>query len=250
MKRTIAILLFGFVAAVPAIAQGAKPDMKSGASLPTVDQILDKYVKAIGGKEALEKQTSRVTKGTFDIPAVGASGTMEIYEKAPNKNLLAINIPGFGVIQEGFDGTVGWAEEPTSGLREKSGIELEQTKLDWAFHRNTHLKELYPKMTVKGQEKVGERMTYVIEATPAKGSAEKWYFDAENGLLIKMDQERESPLGAVAIEVYLDSYKEMDGVKIPTAQRLVRPDFTINITTEEVKHNVAIDDAKFKKPGS
>ena len=258
MKRTMTIILLSLFAAFSVFAQEPKPkmenrpagEMKAKGSMPTVDQILDKYVMALGGKAAIEKHTSRVMKGTLDIPAAGVSGSAELYAKAPDKSLTLITVPGFGIVQEGFDGTVGWAEDPQSGLREKSGVELATTKLDSHFYRDINLKKLYPKMMLKGEEKVGERATYVIEATPAEGDPEKWYFDAETGLLLRMDVERESPLGKQPVEVYLDNYKEADGVKLPFSLRQVTSAFTINITIDKVTHGESIDDAKFKKPGS
>ncbi len=52
-------------------------------AIPTVDQILDKYVRAIGGKAAVEKITSRVMKGSLVAPV--GTAPLEIYEKLPNK---------------------------------------------------------------------------------------------------------------------------------------------------------------------
>jgi len=137
MKRILNTLLVIATLSVAAFAQGGsqKPaaDAKPAAGLPTADQIVEKYVQAIGGKAAIEKQTSRVSKGTFDLPAFGASGTAEIYEKAPNKNASIINIAGFGVVQEGYDGKTAWSQDPQSGLREKAGAELASAKLDAEF---------------------------------------------------------------------------------------------------------------------
>src|SRR5215208_2779319 len=90
-------------AAKPADTKPA--DTKPAGAMPTADQILDKYVQALGGKAAIEKVNSRVSKGNFEIPAMGAGGPIEMYAKAPNKNLVIINIPGFGTIQQGFNGT-------------------------------------------------------------------------------------------------------------------------------------------------
>src|SRR5207302_9907346 len=116
MKRILAIAFACLAIAAAAFAQGnqQKPaaDPKPAAKLPTVDQILDKYVQAIGGKAAVEKQTSRVAKGSFEIPAFGASGTAEIYAKAPNKTATTINVAGYGVVQEVFDGKTGWSSDP------------------------------------------------------------------------------------------------------------------------------------------
>ena len=54
------------------------------ASAQSVDEILDKYVQAVGGKAAIEKVTTRVMKGKLENPDEGPSPT-EIYAKAPNK---------------------------------------------------------------------------------------------------------------------------------------------------------------------
>ena len=248
MKRTITILILCSFIAVAAVAQGGPLRVPQGAALPTADQILEKYVQTLGGKAALEKITSTASKGTFEIPAFGATGSAEMWEKAPNKTALKLDIPGFGLVLEGFNGTVAWSQDPQSGLREKTGAELAATKLDADFYKPLRLKQLYPKIAVKGKEKVGDKDMYVLTATPAEGSPETWYFDVATGLLARMDLERESPQGKMAVQVFQEDYKEVDGIKIPHTVRQVTSAFTIIIKLEEVKHNVAVDETKFNKP--
>jgi zinc protease len=254
MKRTLTTILLATVITAAALAQAGSQqpatNPKPEAALPSADQIIEKYVQAIGGKAAIEKQTSRVSKGTFELPALGASGTAEVYEKAPNKTAAIINIAGFGLVQEGFDGKVAWSQDPQSGLREKSGLELAAAKLDAEFYKPIRVKQLYPKLVVKGKDKVGDAEVYVVEATPAEGSAETWYFETQSGLMVRQDAEREGPQGKQPIQVFLSNYKEVDGVKLPFTVHQVTPAFSIDIKIEEVKHNVAIDDAKFTKPAS
>lgn len=251
MKRTLTIPMLCSFIAVAAFAQGGpqKPS-DTMAALPSVDQILDKYVQALGGKAALEKVTSTASKGTFDIAAFGASGSAEIWEKAPNKTALRLDIPGFGLVLEGFNGTIAWSQDPQSGFREKTGAELATTKLDADFYKPLKLKQLYPKITVKGKDKVGDKDAYVLVATPAEGAAETWYFDAASGLLARMDLERESPQGKMAVQVYQEDYKDVDGIKVPHTVRQITSAFTIIIKLDEVKHNVAIDETKFNKPAA
>ena len=244
MKKTLTIMIICMAVAVAAFAR-QKPE-----ATPTVDQILDKYVQALGGKAAMEKITTTASKGTFDIAAFGASGSAEIWEKAPNKTALKLDIPGFGIVQEGFNGTVAWAQDPQSGMREKSGAELAATKLDADFYKPIKLKQLYPKITMKGKGKVGDNDAYMLEATPAEGAAETWYFDATTGLLSRMDLERDTPQGKMSIQVFQEDYKAVDGVKIAHTMRQITPAFTIIIKLEEVKHNVPVDDAKFNKPAA
>lgn len=262
MKRFAMICLVMMLGASLALAQaqaqaqtkieGAKPeakgDGKATAALPTVDSILEKYVTALGGKAAIEKLNSRTAKGTFELPAMGASGTFEMSAKAPNKTAMKIEIPGFGEIHNRFDGVKAWSQDPMSGLRELSGVELAATKLDADFYKDIKMKELYKQLAVKGKEKVGSGEAYVVEATPAEGAPEKYYFDATTGLLVRHDTERDSPQGKMAVESTFEDYRVVDGVQVVHTIKQSTPAFAMVIKMSEVKHNVAVDDAKFAKP--
>ena len=256
MKRLLVILAIGIIAALSAFAQdkpqggGAKPAdaAKTAAAMPSIDEVLTKYVKAIGGKEAHQKLTSRTAKGTFEIPAMGISAAAELFAKAPNKSLTVIDVPGYGVVQEGFDGTVAWAMEPQNGLREKAGAELAATKRDEDFYRDLHFKELYPKLEIAGKESIGDREAYGMKATAADGTVDKFYFDTQSGLLVRADIERETPQGKLPIQTFFEDYKEVDGVKIPFTVRQSTAAFSFVVKLTEVKHNVEISDAKFAKP--
>jgi len=261
MKRivmTLASMLLALMATFVAFAQekkadapksdAPKSDAKPAAGMPTADEILDKYVKAVGGKEAIEKVTSRVEKGTFELPSLGAGGTVEAYAKAPNKTAMVIEITGFGKVEDVFDGTKGWSSDPQGGLREKSGTELAMSKRDADIHRSLNLKSQYTKMEVTGKEKVGNSEAYVITATPAEGKPEKLYFDTSSGLLTRMDVEAETPQGAMAFQVYLEDYKPVDSVKVPFTIRRESEAFSIVVKLTDVKHNVPVEDTKFNKP--
>jgi len=260
MKRITLILAFAMLAAftsaaqekpkadAPGKADAPKTDAKA-AALPTLDEILDKHVKAVGGKEAIEKITSRSMKGSFDLEAFGVAGApVEMLAKAPNKSAMKIDVTGFGVVNRVFDGSTGWDSNPMTGLRELSGAELAQMKRSADFYQELNYKKHFTKMEVKGKEKVGSYETYVIEATPAEGSPEKFYFDVNTGLLVRQDGEAESPQGKMPLEIYMEDYKVVDGVKIPHTVKQVNPAMTIVIKITEIKNNVEIDDAKFNKP--
>lgn len=234
---------------VEAKPEAAKPD-DSAAPLPTSEQILDKYVEALGGKAAIEKITSREAKGNFEVPAFGASGSVQMVSKAPSKAAVVIDVPGFGVIQQVYDGKTGWDNMPQMGLREISGSELETKKLDADFYRPLHLKELYPTITVKGKQKVEEKDAWLVEAKPASGTAEKWYFDVQTGLLVRQDAQRESAQGSAEIQVSFKDYRDIDGMKVPFELKQVLPGMEITIKLDSVKHNVEVDEARFAKPAN
>ncbi|HKQ80366.1 MAG TPA: hypothetical protein VJ810_42120 [Blastocatellia bacterium] len=221
---------------------------KATAAEPTVDQILDKYVQAIGGRQAVEKITSRVTKGTFEVSSAGLTGEIEIYAKAPNKTLRIQKLSGVGEILDGYDGKIAWSQNPMMGLREKDGAERAAVVRSSDIHAPLKTRQLYSKLELKGKEKVGNRETYVILATPAEGGPVKMYFDAETGLIARTDADIDTPQGQVHIETTVDDYREVDGVKMPFTLRQDSLMGSAVIKLTEVKHNVAIDDAKFNKP--
>jgi len=265
MKRITLILAFAMFASLTAIAQEkpkdgsqVKPETpkaekpaEKAAALPTVDEILANYIKAVGGKEAIEKISSRSAKGTFDLETFGVTGApIELLAKAPNKSATKVDIASVGVFYRNYDGATGWSSDPMNGLRELKGVELAQMKRSSDFYQELNLKNHYTKLEVKGKEKVGSYETYVIEATPAEGVPVKYYFDVNTHLLVRQDEESESPQGKMPVEVYMDDYKVVDGVKIAHTLKQVNAAMTIVIKLSEVKNNVAIDEAKFSKPSN
>jgi zinc protease len=109
---------------------------------------------------------------------------------------------------------------------------------------------MYSKMTVKGKDKVGDKEVYVVEATPTEGSPHKLYFDTQSGLMLRTDREADTPQGKMPFEIYMEDYREVDGVKMPFTVRQVAPAISFTIKVDEVKHNVPVDDAKFNKPAA
>jgi hypothetical protein len=224
---------------------GAPP----GAEAPSVDQILDRYVQSVGGKEAIQKVTSRAMKGTLDNSDDGTTSPAEIFAKAPNKYLEVVSLGDAGKSQQCWNGAAGWGRDPDSGLHDMDKSDQIAAVRDYDFYREIRLKELYPKMALSGKMKVDDRDAYIVEATPAEGAAEKLYFDAESGLLVRRDFERITiDDGIVMYEVDYEDYKDVDGLKLPSTIRRKTPDYTLTYRFTEIKHNVAIDDAQFNKP--
>jgi len=222
----------------------------SAPSQPTAEQILDRYARAVGTPEALDRLKTRVRKGKFEIAGTPVKGETEDYAKAPNMRLTVTRLPGMGVIEEGYDGKVGWTRDPTNGLRERLGSELAAAVLDAEFHRGVRIKQLYQKLIAAGTRKINGREAYVIVAEPAGSRPEKLYFDQQSGLLVRTDVVRETPQGAVPFEIYFEDYREVDQVKLPFVERHTTSDFAAVIRYESVTHNVPIEDARFGKPSA
>ncbi len=229
-----------------------QPDVKTLQSMPTVDQILDRFAQAIGGVTAHRKLTSQVIKSTLVIEDSDVTASIESYRQAPNKavNISQVKLGNGGEfeVSRGFNGAVGWAFNPTDGgFRELNGNGLAAEKRDSEFNWEIKLKELYPKMVLAGQIPVGDRLAYCIEATPTEGDPVKLYFEVQTGLLVRLDSIHEGATGGkIPIETYFDDYREVDGVKVPFNIRQPKQKYTYKVN--EVRHNIPIDEGKFKSP--
>jgi len=221
----------------------------AGAFLPAqdagagVDAILDRYVRAIGGQATVERITSRVAKGSL----VNTAGTapMEIYEKAPDKFLRILDSPASGRSEGAFDGAIAWMLNKQQGLREITGPEVENFKRVYILHRQILWKQLYSEMQVAGQELLDGRVADVIGAKADPDLVYKLYFDKETGLLVRSDV----TIRGVTVQSLYQDYREVDGVKLPFTMRHTRPDgFQWSDQFSEIRHNVAIEDARFAKP--
>jgi hypothetical protein len=241
VKTFVSVLIV--VLALASLATCQTPAQET--ALPSVDQVLNKNIAAEGGKDAIQKITSRVSKGTIDVLTFGASGTIEQYIKLPGMIVTTSDFAGFGTVIQCFDGKAGWATDPQSGMRDMNPGELSGAKRSTDLQGSLHLKEQYKKLAVTGKGKVGDRDVYILEGQRAEGATEKLYFDVETGLLSRLDIPMDQ--GGTAT-VTVEDYREVDGLKIPFAIHQDLPELSLQIKWQEVKNNVPIDDAKFAKP--
>ena len=231
-------------------SKGIEPDdyaSGSGREI-TVDSILNRYVQALGGREAFESVTSRVVKGSFELPDLGMAGTIESYAKAPDKLLVITSVPSLGATRYGYNGKEGWSEDAQLGLRSLGGAELAAVIRDADFYRYANLKRTYSALRLGGKQRINGREAYLIEGRTPEGSNDTLFFDAQTGLLIRSDIERAGPQGSLSVETYFENYRTVDGVNLPFTLRQSSTIFRILIRVREVRHNVSINDSRFDMP--
>ncbi|HVG34819.1 MAG TPA: c-type cytochrome [Pyrinomonadaceae bacterium] len=227
----------------------ARAAVKPAEALPTVEQIMNKYVAVVGGREAAAKLQSRVMKGTIE-QTQGRSAAVEINLKEPGKYLSVLTTKQQGIIYQGFDGTTAWIKNDRA-QRAMNAAELAQLKRAAALYDVIKVKEPYTGMTVTGREKVGEREAYVVELKNSDASrTERYFFDTETGLLLRRIVLTNGVLFPIPEQTDFEDYREVDGVKLPFTIRISNIDtfFSSTRTFTEIKHNVAVDDTRFNPP--
>jgi len=207
--------------------------------MPSLEEVIDKYVQAVGGATALNAVTSRVVKGTLDVVGVSRGGTFETYIVAPNKALSIMQPGPKETVKVGYNGRIGWMQTPT-GVRTLKGADLDAVQNDSDFFRILNLKSAYAKLTLVGKSKIGYRDVYVIDMQPASGTADRLFVDAATYLPVRMNTMR--------AEIYYDDWREVDGLKLPYMITHSLQKRTMTLTVKEIKSNLPVDAKIFERP--
>jgi photosynthetic reaction center cytochrome c subunit len=228
-----------------------KPEAERGKApgdgkpvLPPADQLLDKYLAAIGGETALEKVTSRVEKGK--INANGQQLSIEVYAKAPDKRISIMHLPN-GESITAFDGKQGWLSN-AGHAHMMSAAENEAARIDSDLYFAEHVKNLYKKFTVVPGEKIDGHDTYLVLGRNEGQPPLRLYFDQQSGLLLRLVRYAETALGRNPTQIDYTDYRDAEGLKIPYRWTLARPRNRFTIQIDQVQQNVAVDEAKFAPP--
>jgi predicted O-methyltransferase YrrM len=215
----------------PPPPSAARVPAKVQENLPGADQILERYLAAVGGREAFSRHKTQLRKGVLNEDAQNIP--VETVAKAPGKWLLRLETGGTSPDREGCNSVAGWSEsgDVVKDMDPRERPELE-TFLDFQLPLNlAGMREI---MTVKLKDRLGEQQVYVVEATPSKGGPRTLAFDAQTGLLLLADS------------VLFEDYREVDGIKLPFRVKLHGGHITVNFS--EIKHDVPVQDVQFERP--
>jgi len=207
-------------------------------AVPTLEEVLERHVDAVGGREAIEKLTTRVLIGRLvtDLPTrrppVHESNGFVIYGKAPDMYLM-VQQSGRDIHREGCDDRRCWSW---------SGGELRldahhDPRFAWFADPQGALRmwDHFPDMRLRGARTLQDRRVYRVDIDDDESHA--LFFDAETGLLVRLGYHRE-----------VDEYTEVDGVLVPFRMALSRKGGSSTYFVERVEHNVPLDDTELAAP--
>lgn len=238
-------------AAIPSIPDEEPKHVEAvrgeGAALPTADQLIDKYVQAVGGADAVKKITSRVEKATISFGS--EHFPVDVVAKAPNKRSTIVHTPN-GENVTAYDGQGGWLGNPgRQPVRDMSAQDADIASLDAAFYLPVDMKTIFSQFFVRPTtDKIDGHDVYLLVGTRQGKPPVRFFFDKESGLLLRTMRFTETPLGRNPVEVNYADYRSEGGVKIPYQWTVARPLGRFTIQVNEVQQNVPVDDAKFQKP--
>lgn len=230
---TIAALLVA-----PLYAQApAKTEAPASASLPSARDIINKHIKAVGGRDAILAHKSMHGTGTVSVPASGMNGTIEVFGAAPNLQVIKITMGGIGEITEGFDGAHGWSVNPVTGPTLKVGKELDQVKLDADFYSDLRDAKTYPDVKTVDKVTFDGRLCYKVALSRIDGSQDVDYYDVETGLRAGVEGTRETQMGTITQTSIEGGYKKFGKLMQPTLLTTKAMGVEQRITLETVEYD-------------
>jgi hypothetical protein len=227
-------------------AHAPEPDASETVSArPEVAAILDAYVKAVGGAEAMAKVQSRVQTGK--LAGFGPEPfPVEIHAKAPNKRLSIVRTPR-GESITAFDGTSGWLGGGSRPVEDMSAGELRAASLDADLKFPADVRERFKEVRVLAPETIDGKPAIRVVARNEGEPPVELYFDPASGLLVRMKRYVETPLGRMPTEIDYADWRDAGGVKVPFRWTVARPSGRFTIQIDETKVDVPVDDSRFKK---
>ncbi|RPG95131.1 MAG: insulinase family protein [Candidatus Pelagibacter sp. TMED253] len=220
-----------------------KPDYSVDASV-SVENIINKYIDLIGGKDKLEKVESIEIKGNANLNMQGQSFVLEFYSLKNNQNqsLATVTAGGMVVQRSVFNKYQGYNE--VNGQR----IPLADAELEQAIINSALFSELnYDFSTIElvGTAVVDDQKAYEIKITDNKTE----YYSIESGLKIKEVEIQEIEGNQLSIETTIKEYEEVEGILVPNEINQVTPTLPIpggiTIKFNNIKLNVKTSDSDF-----
>ena len=229
------VILLLLVTAAAALPIGAR---ESGQKeLPTKEEILSRYIEAVGGREAIEKLSTRVCRieQIHDLnwtdPKV-QKVQMETYAKDPHM-ILWKEHTSEGVHAEGYDGKHFWHSEGDERV-----LREEPTSIKHRFvfdpRGSLDVEYYFPNLTVESIETANGRECYKLQPEGLKEAHFSLFFDAETGLLARIGYYWD-----------IEDYREIDGVMVPFKIVMSRKGGSTTLTFESIEHNVPLTDDIF-----
>ena len=215
---------------------------------PSPDQVLDKFIAAIGGAQRLAALTSFTAKGTYLAYGEAEPRPVQLFARAPMQRAEVVDTLS-GPMTTTYDGRAGMSIAPDAltprPRRALTGAELEGARLDAVISFPAQLKQALTNWRGAIPAVLGDLDVQVIQGSMANGFPVKLYFDDESGLLVRQVRYTETPLGRNTWQIDYSDYRDVAGVKMPFKWMLLWQSGQAVVELKDVQPNVAIDAARF-----
>jgi photosynthetic reaction center cytochrome c subunit len=220
---------------------------------PTADQVLDKYIAALGGAQRLGSVTSFVATGNaIGYGELGGNAEFTLFAKSPNQRAILISYKDTQRPSSSwtFDGRAGWIKTPRGllGEYELIGSELDGARFEAQLAFPGQLKQALSSWRGATTRSIGDRDFVVVQGSGPRDFLATLYFDPKTSLLSRLVRYGPSPIGRMPTQIDYADYREVGGVKFPFEYKFTWLDGRYTAKLTKIETNVAIDATKFGRP--
>ena len=214
-------------------------------SLQTPEEILDRYTKALGGKDVLQQAAERKIVGERVEP----NGTREPEELLQSRTGLSSmkTVYGKTEILEGYDGKSVWKGFNQTNVELKED-EADQIRREAILASGLDVGSSYTDLYVVSDDRINDRPVQVLEGKSFGKWNEQLAFDSETGLLSRRICSIPTQFGDFQYQVDYTQYRSFDGMQQPTRIRFAVPNihWTREVKTIEVRKTFS--DTTYNRP--
>ncbi len=239
MRRALWLLV---LTAMSAVAAGAQ----------TADDIVNRYIQAIGGKAKLAAIQSVRATGRFNGGG-GFEADVVDEAKRPGKVRHDFMIQGF-VSTTAYDGKNGWRVNPFGGKKDAEALGEDQLKqiMEQADIEGPLVDYVSKghKIEFVGREDFEGSDVYKLRVTLSNGTVKHYFLDVDYYIPIKVETRQIIRGTEVETETVLGNYKQVDGVYFPfSVESGGKGDSNRSVITySKIEVNVPVDDSRFSMP--
>jgi hypothetical protein len=216
---------------------------------PAVDTLLDKYLQAIGGAQAVGRLTTYAAKGTYQgYDTDYAKVPVEIYARSPNQRTSIVHAL-FGDKVQTYDGRIGWvssADKPMP-LMPLTGGNLDGARVEATVSFPAQIKQVFGQWKV-GSTAIEDSEVYVVQGANAGQTPVNLYFDKKSALLVRLLRFVATPIGTVPTQIDYSDYRDVSGIKVPFKILTTWTDGQTTVELSQVQLNATLDASKFATP--
>ena len=223
--------------------------IEQAPNAPKADEILDKYIQAIGGAQRVAALRSYVAKGTSaGYGPENEPRPLEIYSRAGQRTTIIRTSGGDSTTT--YDGTSGWIAAPFRpvAVLALSPQEVDGLKFEADLALPAAIKTALSNWRVGLATAINDKEVQVVQGSTARGGTATLYFDSETGLLVRHVRYNDSPVGRISRQTDYSDYREVAGVKMPFQIVVTWTNGQNTLMLTDVRPNVAIDPARFARP--
>lgn len=217
----------------------------------TADEIVNKHLTAIGGKDKINSVKSLYMEGVMEVMGNEAPITISLVNGKGYKSEVEFN--GQKIVQA-YNDKNGWMINPMMGSSDPQPIPEEQYKmskeqiyvggalLDYASKGT--------KVELQGKEKVGAVDAFKLKVTTSDNGESTYYVDPTTYYILKVSRQMEMGGQQGQVDVAFSDYKKTDaGYVMPYTLETTMPQgFTLNAKIQKVEVNKEIDLKTFEMP--